>query len=170
MRTLPIWPSGSQAMSVIWTTVELAADTCGTSRTAASRMRISCRGMLAMLIVRDPLWAYPPRVADSQAGKEKRPGPRARTPTGRQFVPPYEAFPLRWAGVSLLIVGLTSSLVSHLNGSDPAPGVEKHEERSTRSVECQGCGLGRVEPHPKTPCTFHDSSLRARTAEPGRHR
>src|SRR5207302_160084 len=103
-------------------------------------------------------------------GKEKRPGPRARTPTGRQFVPPYEAFPLRWAGVSLLIVGLTSSLVSHLNGSDPAPGVEKHEERSTRSVECQGCGLGPVEPHPKTPCTFHDSSLRARTAEPGRHR
>src|SRR3989454_8649344 len=52
MRTLPTWPSGSQAMSVIWTAVELAADTCGTSRTAASRMRSSCRGMLAMLIMR----------------------------------------------------------------------------------------------------------------------
>src|SRR2546428_377002 len=43
MRTLPTWPSGSQAMSVIWTAVELAADTCGTSRTAASRMRSRCR-------------------------------------------------------------------------------------------------------------------------------
>src|SRR5256712_7012456 len=113
----------------------------------------------------------PPSRQGSRAAKEKRPGPRARTPTGRQFVPSYEAFPLRWAGVSLLIVGLTSSLVSHLHGSDPAPGVEKHKERSMWSMECQGCGRKPVEPHPEDPpCTFHDSSLRARTAEPGRHR
>src|SRR2546428_478755 len=61
--------------------------------------------------------------------------------------------------------------ISHLNGSQLPPRVgEKQDERSMRSMECQGCGGESVEPHPLTPCISPDSLSPAPTAEWGRRR